>query len=260
MRPPHPPRVRQVRAGADDEDARLIEHSISGTVQRVAGLSLAALVVVTILSLASVGGPLAVYLFVRRRRSNRALLTQERLLSRGKSSSSSRARTRVAPAAPEAADFDPAQLVSFGGMITTCLLACVAACSLPCMMARGRRDHRALGTAQDDHSDEAARHGAAAADHTTVAPRPEQSIELQPESREAAATAAPSRCSSATTTPPDTGGAAPSAEANGLARPATRSSAEVVGAAGASGEAGLPTPCRMEDARELATGGPREAA
>ena len=137
-RPPLPPRDREWKHRVTLEEERLFQHSISTTVQRVAGLSLAMLTVIIAAGAALVVGPLAALLLLRARRRRQSILIQQQLLSRDKARSSSRERMRVAPEAAAEDELDPTRLVSFGGLLSTCLIACLAACALPCMVARDR--------------------------------------------------------------------------------------------------------------------------
>ena len=70
------------------------------------------------------------------------------------------------PAAPPADqdEFNPERLITLGGLISTCLLACLAACTLPCLLYRKQKDHhqRLASDAQQGETDTA---GAPSSDH-----------------------------------------------------------------------------------------------
>ena len=180
--PDAPPRFRTV--GGTPFGAQNLfdeQHSIDGTLQRLAGLHLWAFWMVVIVSSLLLTAPLLVWLYKQHQRRVASRRNMKRVL--GRSRSRSRHRVGVGrgemsakgddvllqeedPAAPPADqdEFNPERLITLGGLISTCLLACLAACTLPCLLYRKQKDHhqRLASDAQQGETDTA---GAPSSDH-----------------------------------------------------------------------------------------------
>ena len=146
---------------------RAEQHSIDGTLERIAGMKLWAFWMVVISTAVVISAPLCIWLYRQHRREVASVQNMKRVLSRSRSRARHRtgvARERLGtdgvvllqkadfsedglPLAPaEEDELNPEKLITLGGLMSTCLLASLAACTLPCLLYRKQKDQQQLAT------------------------------------------------------------------------------------------------------------------